>query len=103
MELRREVRFYLSFTDKEVFRGGGPPPKKKKAVPWPLPLPTSLLPPDIPSAADVPETQPVLKPMLEKKAPQYARWEKVLHASQLVLATGEIPQPPMMPKWRGRA
>ena len=44
MELRREIEFYLSFTDEEVLEEWTSL-KKKKAVPWFLPLPTSLLSP----------------------------------------------------------
>ena len=47
-------------------------------------------------------TQPILKPMPEKKAPMYAGWEKVLHPSWPVLATREIPKPAAMPKSKGR-
>ena len=57
---------------------------------------------NIPGATKVPEVQPIPKPMLEKKAPTYAGWEKVLHPSQLVLATREIPEPATMPKSKGR-
>ena len=102
MELRREVGFYLSFTDEEVFRGVDLP-KKEESCPM-APTTTNIITTtDIPSTTDVPGTQPVPKPTLEKKAPQYAGWEKVLHPSQLVLAAREIPQPPTIPMWRGRA
>ena len=95
MELRREVGFYLSFTDEEVFRGVDLP-KKEESCPMVPATADVITTTDIPSATHVPEAQPVPKPMPEKKAPKYARWEKVLHPSQ-VLAAGEIPQPPMMP------
>ena len=49
---------------------------------------------DIPGITNVPEVQPVPKPMPEKKAPKYVRWEKVLHPSQPVLAAREIPNHP---------
>ena len=52
---------------------------------------------------NVPEVQSVLKAMPEEKAPKFARWEKILHPSQLVLATGEIPQPSTMPKGKGNS
>ena len=102
MELRREVKFYMSFTDEEVFRGVDLP-KKQESCPM---LPTTAdvtTTANIPGTTDVPEVQPVPKPMPEKKDPKYARWEKVLHPSWLVLATREIPQPSMMLKSRGRA
>ena len=102
MELRREVEFYLSFADEEVFRGVDLP-KKEESCPM-VPTTTNITTTaDIPGATNVPEVQPILKPMPEKKAPKYATWEKALHPSQPVLATGEIPQPSTMPKSRGRA
>ena len=102
MALRKEVRFYLSFTDEEVFRGLDLP-KKEESCPM-APATTDIITTtDIHSTTDVPEAQPVLKPMPEKKAPKCARWEKALHPSWPVLAAGEIPQPPTMLKWRGRA
>ena len=89
MELRREIEFYLSFTD-EVFRGVDLPEKEESG---PMVPTTADVTPvaNIPGATDVPEAQPILKPMSEKKAPTYAGWEKVLHPSQLVLAAREIP------------
>ena len=84
------------------FLGEWTSPKKKKAVPWFLPLPDITPVTNIPGTTEVPEAQPILKPMLEKKAPTYAGWEKVLHPSQLVLAAGEIPKPATMPKSKGR-
>ena len=90
MELRREVEFYLSFTHEEVFRGVDLPKKEESCpmVPTTANVTTTA---DIPSTTDVPEAQPVPNPMPEKKAPKYARWEKVLHPSQPMLAAGEIP------------
>ena len=102
MELRREVGFYLSFTDEEIFRGVDLP-KKVESCPMAPTTADIITTTGIPSATDVPETQLVPKAMPEKKVPQYARWEKVLHPSWQVLATREIPQSPTMPKWRGRA
>ena len=102
MELRREVEFYLSFTDKEVFRGVDLP-KKEESCPM-VPATTNVTTTaDIPGTTNVPEAQPEPIPMPEKKAPKYARWEKVLHPSQPVLAAREIPQPSTMLKTRGRA
>ena len=62
MELRREIEFYLSFTDEEVFRGVDLP-KKEDSGPM-VPATTDITPvADIPGATDVPEAQPILKPM----------------------------------------
>ena len=96
------VKFYLSFTDEEVYRGVDLP-KKEENCPMVPTTANIITTTDIPGATNVPEVQPVPKPMPEKKAPKYAGWEKVLHPSQPVLAAGEIPHPPTMPKWKGRA
>ena len=102
MELRREIKFSLSFTDEEVFRGVDLPKKEESCpmVPTTADVTTAT---DIPGTTNVPEVQPVPKPMPEKKAPKYARWEKILHPFWPVLATRKIPKPAMMPKSRGRA
>ena len=75
MELRREVKFYLSFTDEEVFRGVDLLKKEESCpmVPTTADVTTTA---NIPGATNVPEVQPVPKPMPEKKAPKYAGWEK---------------------------
>ena len=75
MELRMEVKFYLSFTDEEVFRGVDLPKKEESCpmVPTTTDITTTA---NIPGATDVPEAQPVPKAMLEKKAPKYAGWKK---------------------------
>ena len=101
MELRREIEFYLSFTNEEVFRGVDLPKKEESS---PMVLGTTDVTPvtDIPGTTDAPEAQPIPNPMPGKKIPKYARWEKVLHPSQPVLAAGEIPEPATMPKSRGR-
>ena len=102
MELRREVKFYLSFTDEEVFRGVDLPKKEESCPMVPTTDDVTTIA-DIPGTTNVPEVQPVPKPMPEKKAPKYARWEKVLHPSWPVLAAREICQPSTMLKLRGRA
>ena len=101
MELRRGINFYLSFTDEEVFRGMDLPEKEESG---PMVPATADITPvaNIAGTTKVPEVQPILKPMPEKKAPMYAGWEKVLHPSWLVLAAGEIPKPATMPKSKGR-
>ena len=101
MELRREIEFYLSFTDEEVFRGVDLPEKEESG---PMVPATANITPvaNIPGTTKVPEAQPIPKPMLEKKAPMYAGWEKVLHPSWPVLVTREIPKPATMPKSKGR-
>ena len=81
LELREEVKWYLSFTDEEIFQGVALPEKEEEESPKTL------------STADVPNTPCVLEPSPEERAPKFLGWEKVLHPSQPVVATGEIPQP----------
>ena len=71
VELRREVGFYLSFTDKEVFRGIDLP-KEERSSPS-APTTTTA---DAPGATDTPEMPPI-----SKVAPKYAGWDMVVHPS----------------------
>ena len=74
------MKWYLSFTDEEVFLQVALPKKEEEES-----LQTSL-------AADIPEAHCVPEPAPEERAPKFLGWEKVLHPSQPVVATGEIPQ-----------
>ena len=79
VELRREVGFYLSFTDKEVFWGIDLPQEERSS-------------PSVPTAptADVPGiTNTTEMPPISKVAPKYTRWDMVVHPSRPVVATGE--------------
>ena len=87
-ELRREVGFYLSFTDEEVFQGIDLP-EEEGSKPS---APTA-------AAADTPGTTATVETLpIQRAAPNYARWDTVLHPSQLVIATGEVPQPTAVPR-----
>ena len=44
-------------------------------------------------AADISKAPHVPEPPPEERVPKFLGWEKVLHPSQPVVATGEIPQP----------
>ena len=92
-ELRKEVGFYLSFMDKEVF-GGIDLPKEEGSNPS---APATITA-DAPSATDTPEVPPI-----PKAAPKYTRWDTVVHPSQPVVATGETPQPTAAPRAKRRA
>ena len=83
VELRKEVGFYLSFTDKEVIWGVELPQEERSSLSVPT-APTADAPGDI----DTPEMPPI-----SEAAPKYARWNMVIHPSQPVVATGETPQP----------
>ena len=75
LELREEVKWYLSFTNEDVFWGSGPP-QEGRGGESKDPFCTA----DIPKAHHAPEPAP------EKRAPKFMGWEKVLHPSQPVVA-----------------
>ena len=85
MELRGEVKWYLSFTDEEVFWGMALPEEEEEE---------SL---QTPGATDFPKAHCVPEPALERRAPKFVGWE-VLHPSQPVAAAGDIPQPTRNPR-----
>ena len=85
MELREEMKCYVSFSDEDVFSGIAlleespiTPPKEatpKGAQSAPAPVKKATV--------DV-----TMGPTTEKKPPnQFPGWEKVLHLSRLVIAT----------------
>ena len=74
------MKWYLSFTDEEVFQGVAFPKKEEDESPKNLSA-------NIPKAPSVPESTP------ERRGPKFLGWEKVLHPSQPVVAAREIPQP----------
>ena len=74
------MKWYLSFTDEEVFWGVALPKKEEEDSPQTL------------CAADVPKAHCAPEPAPEERAPKFLGWEKVLHPSQPVVAAGEIPQ-----------
>ena len=82
IELRKEVEFYLSFMDKEVFQGVDLPGKEGDKPSAPTTTATDTL-----GATAAVETLPT-----GKATPAYARWDTVLHPFQPVMATGEVPQ-----------
>ena len=92
VELRREVGFYLSFTDEEVFWGVELPQEERSSLSVPT-APTA----DAPGNINTPEMPPI-----SEAAPKYARWNTVIHPSQPVVAAGETPQPTAMPRAKRR-
>ena len=80
LELREEVKWYLSFTDEEVFWGVALPEKEEEDSPQTLCTVT-----------DVSKTHCVPEPALEESAPKFLGWEKVLYLSQPVVATRRDP------------
>ena len=69
LELREEVKWYLSFTDEEVFWGMTLPEKEEEESPKTL------------SATGIPKAPCMPEPPLEERAPRFLGWEKVLHPS----------------------
>ena len=80
------MRWYLSFTNEEVFWGVALPEEEEEE---------SL---QTPGATDFLEAHCVPKSMLEGRAPKFVGWKKVLHLSQPVVAAGDIPRPTRTPR-----
>ena len=80
IELREEVKWYLSFTNEEVFQGVALPEEEEDESPKTL-------------STNVPKVPCVLETTPERRGPKFLGWEKVLQPSQPVVSTGEIPQP----------
>ena len=70
-ELRREVGFYLSFKDEEVFWGIDLPKEEGNN---PSVSTTAIT--DAPGTTDTPEAPPI-----PKAAPKYTGWDTVVHPS----------------------
>ena len=79
-ELQEEMRCYLSFSDKEVFKGVTPP-EEMSANPAEEAEPHS--PTTMPAIASKEQAtrKASQEPAAERKSPEFPRWEKVLHPS----------------------
>ena len=91
-KLRREVGFYLSFMDEEVFWGVDLPEEEENKPAAPTATAT-----DTPGSTTAVETLPT-----QKATPDYTGWDTILYPSQLVIATGEIPWPTTVLRVRRR-
>ena len=92
-ELRKEVEFYLSFMDEEVFWGIDLPKEEGSNPSAPA---TSTA--NAPGTTNTPEVPPI-----PKVAPKYARWG---HSSTPILTCGShggTPQPTTAPRLKRRA
>ena len=69
LELREEVKWYLSFTNEEVFQGVALPKEEEEE---------SL---QTPGTINFPEAHCVPEPAPEGRASKFVGWEKVLHPS----------------------
>ena len=87
VKLRKEVGFYLSFMDEEVFQGVDLPEEEGDKPSAPTTTATDTL-----GTITAVETLPT-----QKATPAYTRWDTVLHPSQPVMAAGEVPQPTAVP------
>ena len=91
-ELREEIRFYLSFTDQEVFEGVTPPEGMPTGLTEESQLPNETARTvTTPKESTTKETPQELTK--ERKCPKFPRWEKVLHPSQPVAVVGQPPHP----------
>ena len=81
LELREEVRWYLSFTDEEVFQGVALPKKEEEESPETL------------SIMDVPKVPCEPEPALEKRSPKFLGWGKYYTHPNWWWPPGRFPNP----------
>ena len=85
------MRWYLTFTDEEVFQG--------VAVPGVEDEESSAAS----SPANAPRSPPVLRLQPKERTPKFMGWDKVLHPPQPVVAVRETPQLTWISRPRGRS
>ena len=90
-ELREEVKWYLSFTDKEVFWGVALPEKEEEEE-----SPRASAATTVTKVPCIPEFPP------ENRALKFEGWWKVLHPSRPGVAAGDIPPPTRTPRPRAK-
>ena len=93
------MRCYLSFSEEEVFKGMVPPEETSTILTDETdPQSTRTTP------AGTPEEEATMgvtrEPAEERRSPKFPGWEKVLHPSQPMVATGQIPHPSRGPRLR---
>ena len=100
IELWEEMEYYLSFSDEDMFKGIEPPEETSIILPEEVtPQGTQATPASAPMKETAVDT--TVKPAAEKRPPnKFPGWEKVLHSSRPVVATGEIPPLPRGPRQR---
>ena len=96
-ELWEKMGCYLSFSDKEVFKGVTPL-EGMSASPTEEAEPHSVT--AIPAIASKEQVarKTSQEPAEERKSPKFPRWEKVLHPSWPVVVTGQFPCPSRSPE-----
>ena len=90
VELREEMKCYVSFTD-DVFTGVAFPEESPITQPKEA-TPKGAQPAQANSPVNEATVDVTMEPTREKKPPNwFPGWEKVLHPSRLVVAAGQIP------------
>ena len=101
-ELQEEMRCYLSFSDKEVFKGVTPLEETSAK-----PVEKAKTPSIAATPASTAKVQAAMKasqePPAERKSPKFPRWEKVLHPSQPVVAVEQLPCLSGSPEWKSHS
>ena len=91
VELREEMKCYISFTDEDIFSGVALPEESPITQPKKATL-EGAQPVQANSPVKEATTDVTMEPTGEKKPPnQFPGWEKVLHPSRPIVATGQIP------------
>ena len=97
-ELWEEMRCYLSFLGKEVFKGVTPLEEMSSNLAEEAEPHSTTAMPAIASKEQV-GRKTFQEPAEERKSPKFSRWEKVLHPSQPVVVTGKLPCPSRSLGW----
>ena len=98
-ELQEELRYYLSFSDKEVFKGVFPP-EETSTIPTEEANPQSTGTTPVSNPEEEATVGVTREPTTERRSPIFRGWEKVLHLSQPMVAAGQIPHLSRFPRLR---
>ena len=91
MELREEMKCYVSFTDEDAFSGMALPEEPSTTKPQEA-TPKSAQPTQVNSPVKEAIAKVTKEPTKKEKPPnQFPGWKEVLHPSRLVVAAGKIP------------
>ena len=91
------MRCYLSFSDKEVFKGVTPPEVSGNPTEEAEPHSTTTVPAIAPKEEATREASQGLA--MERKSPKFPRWENVLHPSQPMVDAGQLTCPSKSLEW----
>ena len=91
VELQEEMKCYVSFSDEDVFNGIALP-EEMPIIPPKEATPESAQPTPTNPLVNKVTVDMTMEPTVEKRPPnKLSSWEKVLHPSRPVVATGQIP------------